>query len=255
MRSRLGGWVAAAALLLGACGTDGGSDATRAADAEPADRLRTDLVSVRDTLPPAPPAAGALTVVLAHPAGAGDPGLDAAAAALAQRPDIAVRIAVPAGTGDATMSGFPVAATGATAADAVAAAIDQAAGEVDLVVVGVTDGHGIGATSAEATAADRLDVPALVVGAEHADPPDHAAATMQLLEVLDLELATLLADPGVHRLAVPSCEHGILRGRHAARAGTPPGTDVRADCRSTEPPGRTEAEAFAVGYATLTPLP
>lgn len=253
MRSRLGGLAVALGLLAGACGSDGG--ATAAPTARPghgSGPVDGDLASVRDTLPPAPPSAEALTVVLTHPGGAGDPGLDAAAGALAQRPDIRVVVAVAAGTGDATMSGFPVEVTGPTAADAVAAAI--AAEEVDLVVVGVNDGHGIGSSSPEAAVAARHDVAAVVVGAEHAEPPDHAAATVQLLEVLDLELEPVLASEAVHRLAVPSCEHGMLRGRLATRPGAPPADAVRSDCTSTVVPDGREAEAFAHGYAALTRL-
>jgi len=249
MRSRLGGFAVALALLAGACGT-GGDDAAPGRGEAAAAELDADLTSVRDTLPPAPAPAGALTVVLTHPGGAGDPGLDAAAAALAQRPDVRVVLAVAEGTGTATMSGFPVAVTGATAADAVVAAVE--AQQPDLVVVGVGDGHGIGATAPEATAAARRGVPALVVGAEHADQPDQAAATMQLLDVLDVELDGLLASDAVHRLAVPSCERGMLRGRLATRAGGGAVPAQRADCASAVVPAATEAEAFANGYATLT---
>lgn len=253
MRLRLGGLAVTLGLLAGACGSDGG------ATAAPMPPLRQesgpvegDLASVRDTLPPAPPSAQTLTVVLTHPGGARDPGLDAAASALAQRPDVRVIVAVAGGTGEATMSGFPVDVAGSSAAGAVGAAL--AAEEVDLVVVGVTDGHGIGSSSPEAAVAAHHDVAAVVVGAEHGDPPDHAAATLQLLEVLDLELEPLLASDAVHRLAVPSCEHGMLRGRLATRSGAPPAGGVRSDCTSTVMPVAREAEALAHGYATLTRL-
>lgn len=253
MRLRLGGLVVALALGASACGSDGGTDAAPAAAAASGAELVADLVSARDTLPPAPPSASALTVVLTHPGGATDPGLDAAAAALAQRPDIDVVIAAPAGTGEQTMSGFPVDVVGATAADAVAAAIDEV-GEADLVVVGIHDGHGIGAPSPEAYAATERDVAALVVGAEHGDPPDLAAAAMQVLEVLDLELESLL--PGdAHRLTVPSCAQGMLRGRRTTRTGDAPAPELRADCTSDDTPSDREADAFALGYATLTRLP
>lgn len=255
MRTRLVALVAALALVASACGSDEPADAVAdPARQDAADGLVTDLVSARDTLPPAPPSADALTVVLTHPAGAGDPGIDAAASALAQRPDIDVHVAVAAGTGDATTSGFPVETTAPTAAAAVVDAIESEGGRVDLVVVGVTAGHGIGPTPPEAAAAVRAGVPALVVGAELAEVPDHAAATMQLLEVLDLELGALVAGPAVHRLSVPSCERGMLRGRLATRPAAAPPPDLRADCASTDLPRRLEAEAFAVGYATLTRL-
>ncbi|HEX4902743.1 MAG TPA: hypothetical protein VFV42_08035 [Acidimicrobiales bacterium] len=251
MRLRLGGLAVVAVLALGACGSDGEAADPAARRGGPAD-VDLELASARDTLPPAPSVADGLTVVLTHPGGAGDPGLDAAAGALAQRPDLRVVIAVADGTGDVTMSGFPVAVTGQTAADAVGAALD-ADPEADLVVVGIADGHGIGGTSAEASVAEARDVPALVVGSGPGPQPDLAAATMQLLDVVDLELDALL-DGGARRLAVPSCEHGMLRGRLTARATRTAPPELRSDCTSTVVPGRDEAEAFAHGYATLTPL-
>lgn len=252
MRSRLGGIAVALAMVLAGCGSDGGAEdaSPRAEDPAP---VGVDLVSARDTLPPAPGTAGALTVLLTHPAGAGDPGFDAAAGALAQRPDVALVLA--AAGADTTMSGFHVDVSGPTAADAVTTALDDADRTIDLVVVGVTSGHGIGEVPAEAEAAVRAGVPALVVGAEQADVVDLAAATMQLLEVLDLELDELLDVPAaVHRLAVPSCSHGMLRGRHHTDPGPVPAAGLRADCTSTERPSPTEAEAFAQGWVTLTRL-
>lgn len=252
MRLRLGGLAAAVVLAVGACGSGGEAAGPFAPDAGRAGGVGVEMVSARDTLPPAPAPAGALEVVLTHPGGPLDPGLDAAAAALAQRPDVRVTIAVTGGPGSSTMSGFPVAATGATTADAVAAALD-AAPETDLVVVGVADGHGIGASSPEADVARARGVPALVVGAGPGSEPDLAAATMQLLEVFDLELDRILTGD-VHRLAVPSCEHGMLRGRLATRPAPAVPAEVRPDCTATVVPGSGEADAFAAGYATLTPL-
>jgi hypothetical protein len=252
MRTRFGGLAAALALGLGACGSGTTTDDAAPVDPGGEAALPADLVSARDTLPPAPATADALTIVLTHPGGPLDPGLDAAAAALAQRPDVHVVIAVAGEPGSATMSGFPVAVTGATAVDAVAAALD-ADPDTDLVVVGISGGHGIGTTSAEADAAAAREVPALVVGSGPGPEPDLAAATMQLLEVLDLDLDRILTGD-VHRLAVPSCDHGMLRGRLTARPATAAPEDLRADCTATVVPGSAEAEAFGAGYATLAPL-
>jgi len=252
MRPRLGGLAVALALLAGGCARDGSSASAPAVLPGVGGRQVTaELASARDTLPPAPGTGEALTVVLTHPGGAGDPGLDAAAGALAQRPDVRVVVAAEAGTGRATMSGFAVDERGPTASEAVAAAL--AAGDVDLVVVGVTDGHGIGERSAEADVAARHGVAALVVGVEPGRPPDVAAAALQLLEVLDLDLGPLLDSGAVHRLAVPSCAHGMLRGRVVTRPAPPP-SPLRSDCTSTAAPGNREPGAFATGYATLTRL-
>lgn len=252
MRLRLGGLVVALVLALGACGSDGEAAAPSAPGGQHADGVELEVVSARDTLPPAPPSPGALSVVLTNPDGPLDPGLDAAAAALAQRPDVHVTIAAAGAPGVTTMSGFPVAATGATSADAVASALD-ADPDIDLVVVGIGDGHGIGAPSAEADVAAAHDVPALLVGAGPGPEPDFAAATMQLLEVLDLDLDRILGGD-VHRLAVPSCERGMLRGRLATRPAAAPPAELRADCTTTVVPGANEAEAYGAGYATLTQL-
>lgn len=252
MQLRLGGLVVAVVLTLGACGSDGEAAGPSAAGGRRAEGVELEMVSARDTLPPAPPGPGALSVVLTHPGGPLDPGLDAAAAALAQRPDLHVAIAVAGAPGVTTMSGFPVAATGATSADAVATAL-VADPDIDLVVVGIGDGHGIGAHSVEAEVAAARDVPALLVGAGRGPEPDLAAATMQLLDVLDLEVDRILGGD-VHRLAVPSCERGMLRGRLATRPAVAPPAELRADCTTAVVPGAGEAEAYDAGYATLTQL-
>jgi hypothetical protein len=254
MRSRLGGIAVALAMVVAGCGSDGGTgDASPVGEDEAPVGL--DLVSARDTLPPAPASPGALTVLLTHPAGATDPGFDAAAGALAQRPDVELVLAAAAGA-ETTMSGFRLDVSGRTASDAVTTALGDPARTIDLVVVAVTSGHGIGAVPPEAEAAVRAGVPALVVGAEQADVVDLAAATMQLLEVIDLELDALLREPAaVHRLAVPSCSHGMLRGRHATDPGPAPEPGLQADCTSAERPSPIEGEAFTQGWATLTRLP
>lgn len=244
----------ALALVLGACGSDSVPDSA-APEAPVTDALAAALVSSRDTLPPAPGSASTVTVVLVHPDGADAPGLDAAAGALAQRPDLDVVVVAPETGADldaarVTMSGFPVVTTAGSPADAVTSALTATA--ADLVVVGVTVGHGIGAIDPAADAALAAGVPALTVGVESAGGLDYAAATMQLLEVLDLELDELLGAPAVHRLAVPTCARGTLRGRVVTVAAPTPAPRVRSDCASREPAGAREDEALARGWVTLS---
>src|SRR5690606_12542632 len=98
-----------------------------------------ELASARDTLPPAPPSATSLTVLLTHAGEATDPGLDAAAAALAQRPDIRVTVAAAGSPseGAVTMSGFPVTVADAPSPELVTATVDATGVVPDLVVVGI----------------------------------------------------------------------------------------------------------------------
>lgn len=261
MRFRLGGWAVALGLVLSSCGVDRSPDhASPGAGSEPRSELAgTELVSARDTLPPAPSSATALTVLLTHAGDATDPGLDAAAGALAQRPDVRVVIAVAgAAPGEATtMSGLPVVVVDTGDAGLVAAAVADAGVRPDLVVVGIAGRSALGGSEPIAVAAAAAGIPALVVEAEGGDAVDHAAAAMQLLEVLDLELDALLDEPAaVHRLTVPSCRSGSLRGRLAVQPAPGPSPLVASDCTS---PDRTvpedELDAVGAGYAALARLP
>ncbi|HEY1116760.1 MAG TPA: hypothetical protein VGE43_03585 [Acidimicrobiales bacterium] len=256
MRFRLGGWAVAAVLVLTGCGVDGGSHGASDASADPPAELASpELVSARDTLPPAPPSTTALTVLLTHTGDASDPGLDAAAGALAERPDIRVLIAV-GGTADHTMGGFPV-ITVPGLAGGIDSAVDAVGVVPDLVVVGITRTSERGGAEPLADAAAAAAIPALVVDVEDGDVPDHAAAARELLAVLDLELDALLDEPAaVHRLTVPSCRAGSLRGRLDVRP-TPPSTgQLTSDCTRTD---RTlpddEVAAVTAGYSSLARLP
>lgn len=260
MRFRFGGWAVALVLVLSSCGED-----EAPADASPApgdDRTELDapdLVSARDTLPPAPPSATSLTVLVTHAGDAMDPGLDAAAAALAERPDIRVVVAVAGGpsSGTTTMSGFPVTVVDAAGSDLVAAATSATGADPDLVVVGIGATSVLGGPEPLASAAAAGGLPALVVEVAAGDVVDHAAAAMQLLEVLDLESDALLDEPAaVHRLTVPSCRTGSLRGRldvRPAGAAALTATDC-ADVADRSVPG-DEAAAVGAGYASLARLP
>jgi len=254
---RLGGFAVALALLLGACGSDGDSD--RGAPAPETEAPPSGVLSsVRDTLPTPPTDGAGLTVLLTHPGGVADPGLDAAVGALAQRPDLRVVVVVPGGAASqaTTMSGFPALQSPGSVADAIAAALAGPAADADLVVVGIEARGGVGDDRRDAHAAVAHGVPALLVAVEGGVAPDHAAATMQLLEVLDLELDQLLGEPpAVHRLAVPSCQAGMLRGRLEVPPAPAPEPELRSDCTSTVRAPETEAEAFSSGWATLTRLP
>lgn len=256
MRFRLGGCAVALVLALSACGVDTASEDVAPDPAEDASSAIADLASARDTLPPAPHTATALTVLLTHDGAADDPGLDAAAAALAQRPDIAVVVAVAAGAGDTTMSGFPVVEVHGTTATFVADAARAAGIDPDLVVVGIEEVTEAGLAHALARSALDADVPALVVGAERADQVDHAAAALQLLEVLDLRLDVLLDEPaGIHRLTVPSCGQGSLRGRVEVRAAISGAALGPSWCTSVDrTPPVDELDAVAAGYASLAQI-
>lgn len=253
MRCRLGGCAVALVLVLSACGVDSGPDGA-APDAAAVETVElAELASARDTLPPAPHIATSLTVLLTHAGGADDPGIDAAAAALAQRPDI--RVAIAAAGGAVTMSGFPVTAVDGT--DLVASTIAATGHVPELVVVGIDRTDAPAEAEAIAAAAADAGVPALVVEVEGGDQVDHAAAAMQLLEVLDLELDALLDEPAaVHRLIVPSCGSGSLRGRLVVRpapADVPLGPSA---CTSTDRSvPDDEASAVGTGYASLSRLP
>lgn len=257
MRFRLGGWAVAAVLVLTGCGVDGGSrDASTERSGSRTELPRPELVSARDTLPPAPPSTTALTILLAHHGDATDPGLDAAAGALAQRPDVRVVI-VAGGTAERTMSGFPVTTVQGGPADEIGAAVEAAGVQPDLVVVGIARTSALGGVEPLAAAAAERGIPALVVDVEEGDVVDHAAAAMQLLEVLDLELDRLLDEPAsVHRLTVPSCRAGSLRGRLDVRATAPSTALVASECTS---PDRSvpddELAAVTAGYASLARLP
>lgn len=260
MRFRLGGWAVAAALVVGGCGVDGGPEVASSPVAGANEPLHAaELVSARDTLPPAPPSSSALTVLLTHPGGASDPGLDAAAGALAQRPDLRVVVAVPGTAAGVTrtMSGFPVTVVDAGPGDLVAAAAMATGITPDLVVVGIDRSAVLGGTEPLASAVAAAGTPALVVAAEDGEVVDHAAAAMQLLELLDLRLDALLEQPAaVHRLTVPSCRAGSLRGRLDVDPTSVPATSPGSDCTSTD---RTvpddELVAVLAGYAALARLP
>jgi hypothetical protein len=261
MRFRLGGWAVAGVLVLAGCGVD-----EPAEHASPDPGIEDDaalgdpeLVSARDTLPPAPPSGTALTVLLTHAGGAADAGLDAAAGALAQRPDLRVVVVVSGAPGGAatTMSGFPVTIVDAPADGLVAGAIAATGVTPDIVFVGFDGASALGGPEEIAGAVAAGGTPALVVEAEAAETVDHAAAAMQLLEVLDLQLDALLDEPAaVHRLTVPSCWTGTLRGRLDVRPTATAAPLPASDCGSADRtvPG-DELEAVGAGYAALARLP
>jgi hypothetical protein len=260
MRFRLGGWAVALLLVLSSCGVGRGpQDASPPPAGGATESVRTELVSARDTLPLAPPSSTSLTVLLVHAGSAADPGLDAAAGALAQRPDVRVDIAV-GGTSSAetqTMSGFPVAVVNGNGNGLVPAALAATGADPDLVVVGIARASALGGSEPIAATAAAQGIPALVVEVEDSDGVDRAAAAMQLLEVLDLELDALLDQPaGVHRLTVPSCRTGSLRERVDVRATPAPAPLNGSDCTSADRSvPADELAAVGAGYAALARVP
>ena len=192
-----------------------------------------DTVAVARPLPVAPPAAPpALQIVVTSTPG-GDDGVEVALAALAQRPDVRA-VAVP------------------TAAGLVPAPLVDA----DLVVVGIDLAHGPtdGAGSDLARAIAAAGGTALELLVEANDAADHGAAALQLLDLLDRELASLTEDgPSAWRLTVPSCREGMLRGRVVVDEAI--GPTRPSDCTAADPgPDADERSAFAAGWATLLRL-
>lgn len=259
--------LAALALLTSACGSSG-PDRPAPAVHEAAGERRSAaldavaLASVHRELPPPPSiATSQLTVAVTHPGGVRDPGLDAAVAALRQRPDLNVVVVAP-DRGDpdlaTTMSGDPARTVAGDVVDAVASVTGSPDHRADLVVIGVdvvggADGHRSGEA---ARLAASNGVPAIQVNVEGADGADYAAATMQLLEVLDFGLAAMLeADAQAVRLTVPSCRSGTLRGRvDVGRAQDDSSPDVVSDCLADAPADADERGSFSAGYATLAEL-
>ena len=80
---------------------------------------------------------------------------------------------------------------------------------------------------------------------------------MQLLEVLDLHLDVLLDEPAtVHRLTVPSCRAGSIRGRLDVRAAARTTEPAASDCTSTDRSvPDDELAAVSAGYASLVRVP
>lgn len=218
-----------------------------------------------------PPSVGALRVLVTSAGGVGGEGLDALVSTLAARPALEIHVvatAVPDPTvgetgakvdvmDDRTASGHPAQVVNASAADAIATAIDTLGFRPDLVIVGVDERAAVGA-GAEASpsvgaalAASSRGVPAIAVtvGDEHG--ADLAAAGLLLGSVLDLRLDSLLEEPAVTVLAVPSCGAGTVRGPVVVQrsADVPLGST---DCTGPASEHGDDVDAYANGYATLT---
>lgn len=262
--------IAALALLLTSCGlsgpdpgTPGAAVAETAGEQTESSLAEVALASVHRELPPPPVIADdRVTVVVTHAGGARAPGLDAAVAALRQRPDLHVVVVVPDGASPSvttTMSGDPVQTVPGELVDAVESLGQPGGVDADLVVIGVEAGGAsdLRASAAAARVAAGRGIPALQVSVERADGADYAAATMQLLEVLDFGLAGIVeSPPQALRLLVPSCRTGTLRGRIDVGTATDEVPhELASDCLAAEPPpGADEDEAFSAGYATLAAL-
>lgn len=213
-----------------------------------------------------------MTIVLTSAAGIDAPGLDAAVTVLLGRPDLEVVTVAPAAPGSTgvethdrpalvdgrTASGYPAHVLDASAADAVAAAIDTLASEPDLVVVGVEEGAAVGdgATTSPAIDAARAaasrGVRTLVVAADDTNGTDFAAAGLFLNQVLDFGLDEMPRD-AVTVLSVPSCDGGTVRGPvgvdHAAA-----GVGGAPRCTGPASTPATDVDAHAAGYASIAHL-
>jgi 5'-nucleotidase len=263
------GWLAAAALLLAACGS--GDNAPDAAPEAVAVVVPTVAVAAQAPVVGPPPSVGALRILVTSADGVAGDGLDALVSTLAARPAVDVHVvatAVPDTTvgetgakvevmEDRTASGFPAKVVNASAADAVVTALDTLGLQPDLVIVGIDDGAAIGAATgsspsvAAALVASRRGIPAIAVtvGDEHG--ADLAAAGLLLGSVLDLQLDGLLERPAASVLTVPSCGAGTVRGPVTVdRADDPP--VAAPDCTGPASHHDDDVDAYVNGYATLT---
>jgi hypothetical protein len=273
MRRLHGGWLAALVLLVGGCGS--GQRDNGAAPTPRPPSVAVPTLAVAAHTPSAPAAVDSLTVLVTSAEGVGSPGLDAIVSVLAARPSTEVVVVAtetmstsPAETGvvaqargGETMSGFPAQVVNASAADAVAIALDELGIAADLVVVGIGDGAALGSAASRspsvgaALAAARRGVPAIAVTAGDEHGSDVAGAGLALAGLFDLRLDELLDRGGVRVLTVPSCSGGTLRGpvevplATAEPAGQP-------DCTAPEAVGveLDDVSAHSRGYATIVDL-
>ena len=273
MRRLHGGWLTALLLLVGGCGSGQSADEGAPPPGDVSVAVPTLAVSART--PSAPPASDTLTVLVTSAEGVGSPGLDAVVSVLAARPSTEVVVVAtetvsssPDETGvvaqvrdGETMSGFPAKVLNASAADAVALALDSLGIDADLVVVGIGDGAALGSaaprspTVGAALAASRRGVAAVAVTAGDEHGTDVAGAGLVLAGLFDLGLDELLDRGGVRVLTVPSCSAGTLRGPVAVpvAATAPSGAP---DCTAPETAAMEldDVTAHASGYATIADL-
>jgi len=142
----------------------------------------------------------------------------------------------------------------------VTAAVEELGIEPDLVLVGIVEGAVLGSgidgsasvVVARAAAAHGIPALAITAGTEHG--ADHAAATMILRSLLDLELESLVAS-GAQLLTVPSCNGGTVRGPIEIEPSAVDSAPITVDCGGAGPTEPIDdVEAHAGGYATLVPL-
>ena len=271
MRRLHGGWLTALVLLVAGCGSGQSADDAASAPERPSIAVPTLAVAART--PTAPAAVETLTVLVTSAGGIDSPGLDAAVTVLASRPAtevVVVATAVPSAGGEETgataqvrdaqtRSGYPARVVNASAADAVAIALDDLGVVPDLVVVGIDEGAALGATIRRspsvgaALAAARRGVPALAVTAGDEHGADLAAGGLLLTTEFDLGLDDLLGRAGVRVLTIPSCAAGLVRGpvRVEVADAEPVGGS---DCRGPDREHLDDVAAHAGGYAALVDL-
>lgn len=275
MRRLIWGLLATAGFLLSACGTDGDEGSSPPADAAP-QVMDTALVS-SDSTPvdadgqraddpmPAPDPADAFRVLVTNPEGVSSPGLDAMVSVLIARPATHVEVVAPAadvGEGAADRSSTPVAPVAAETMtghrayavnggmlDTLDVALGTDTPAFDLAIVGAATSSGAVEIATQTLA--HHGVPVLAVAVD--DDPDLAAAGLLLSTVLDYHLDDL-ASADRHRLTIPSCVTGVVRGPVVVEATTEPLPP--ADCaNAASEPLDDEAEAVANGFAALAAQP
>ncbi len=269
MRQLARGALATLVLLMSACATDNGSRSPATAAARPV--VDTALAANSKISTPddvITMSTGSFTIAVTSPDGIDAPGLDAAAAVLAGRPDTNVVVTAPAadmrGAPDTrattalapvtteTMTGHVASAVNGGMLDAVEMITRPGAPRPDLVVIGLTDDAASGsAAAAGAAMAVERGIPVLVV-VVGGDDPDLAGAAMLLSTITDYELDRLVTEPTVHVLTVPACGPGTVRGPVLVDPAAHDATAPTVDCTSADTgPFDDETVAWAAGHATL----
>lgn len=278
--------VAAAALVLAACGDDGGDEpaatgpTTAAPTTEPSTGTAGEAGDEGATAEDAD--VEPLVVLVSNDDGVSAPGIDALVEALREQPGVEVYVSAPAedqsGSGDdttpggveaseaRTASGYPAVAVHGEPADSVAHALDTLFADEppDLVIAGINEGQNLGpiveisGTVGAARTAARRGIPAVAVSQGNPHPgqePDWEAGVRALLDWF-VENRDRLVPGTVVNINVPTCVPGTsIRGTvvvpTAAHAES--GNPVEpADCASTLTDPVDDIAAFRAGFVAVS---
>jgi 5'/3'-nucleotidase SurE len=230
-------------------------------------------------------ASSPLRVLVTNDDGVRAPGIDVLVEALRKVPGVAVTVVAPAenqsGASDhanpdpssvtssktTTSSGYPAIAVDGYPADSVVWALDGGVKQrPDLVVSGINSVENLGVsvplsgTVGAARTAARRGIRALAVSQGGGNPPDYPAGASLAVDWLRQHRKELFAQRGakptaivgVDNLNVPTCTTGRVRG--VVRVPLATTGQSAPDCSSTLTDPKTDAEAFANGFASLTEM-